>query len=126
MGWYSANSNVISIDDAAGITRNVISEYGQLTKSEITSGCSCINGNTCRVQHNMQFYHFLKSSLSKEGHLKIISKSNKYHIAGVPCTALLWKLLMQKSVIENRATTTQYRTNLSSLDVYMATVNLDI
>ena len=73
MGWDAANVNVIIIDDAAGNSRNVISEYGQLTKAEITFGCAYINVNTCRAQLNIQFYHCLQSSLSKEVQLKIIS-----------------------------------------------------
>ena len=126
MGWDASNSNVISFDDAAGIVHNVISEYGQLTKEEITDICAYISDNNHRAQHIMQLYHCLQYSLSKEGQLKIISERNEYNIGGVPCASLLWKLLIQKVVIDTRATVTQYRTKLSSIDVYMDTVNSDI
>ena len=49
MGLDAANINVISIDDAAVNARNMISEYGQLTKADITAGCTYINGNTRRA-----------------------------------------------------------------------------
>ena len=126
MGWTLAQANVLSCNDANNVARNIITKYGWLTKECIMAGCAYINGNTCQAQHNMQMYHCLQASLIKEGQLKIIEECNKYHIGSIPCAALLWKLLMHKSVIDTQAMATQYRTNLSSLDIYMSTVNSDI
>ncbi len=44
------------------------------------------------------------ASLTKDGHTKIIAEQSKYHIGQHPCAALLFKLLMQKAVINTRAT----------------------
>ena len=38
----------------------------------------------------------------------------------------LFKLMIQKSVIDKRATSTHLRENLTNLDAYMSTVNSDI
>ena len=41
----------------------------------------------------------------------------------VPSTALLYKLLMQKAIIDTRATTYNIRTSLNNLSTCMGTVN---
>ena len=43
-----------------------------------------------------------------------------------PVVELLFKLIMQKAVIDTRAKATYLRYNLTNLDTYMSTVNSDI
>ena len=43
-----------------------------------------------------------------------------------PVVELLFKLMMQKAVINTRATDTYLRNNLTNLDTYIYTLNLDI
>ena len=44
----------------------------------------------------------------------------------VPSTALLYKLLMQKAIIDTRATIYKFRTSLNNLSTYMGTINSNI
>ncbi len=67
------------------------------------------------------------ASFTKEGHIKILAKQDKYHVSQGKnchaCAALLFKLLMQKAIINTCATSSLLHENLSSLDSYMLTVN---
>jgi hypothetical protein len=66
----------------------------------------------------------------KEGRIKILAEQDKYHVGEGTnrraCAALLFKLLMQKAIIDTRATASLLRENLSSLDTYMSTVKSNI
>ena len=43
-----------------------------------------------------------------------------------PSTALLYKILIQKAIIDTRATTYKFRISLNNLSTYMGTVNSNI
>ena len=57
---------------------------------------------------------------------KILAERNQYHINGIPSGPLLFKLLMQKAIINTWATTSLMRENLSNLDSYMTNVKSDV
>lgn len=130
-GWNLAGSNVINIPDSNQQNRNLIEEYGRLTTDEIRAHAETyVALETRQSQNNMQLYYCISSSLSKEGQLKILAEQSKYHVGAGndrrPSGALLFKLLMQKAVIDTRATASFLRENLSSLDTYMSTIKSDI
>ena len=85
-----------------------------------------MDANSHQAQNNVQLYHCMLNSLTKAGKLKILAESQKYHTRESPCGPLLFKLLMQKAIIDTRATATMFRDNLSSLDTYMSSVNSDV
>ncbi len=66
-------------------------------------------------------FHCIMNSLTEEGLLKILTEQDKYHIGApndhTPLGPLLFKLLMQKAIIDTRATSSLLHENLSSLDV---------
>ena len=64
--------------------------------------------------------------MTEAAHLKIVAESNKCMDDETPVDELIFKLMMQKAVIDTRATSTHLRENLNSLDTYMSTVNSDI
>jgi hypothetical protein len=126
-GWRAAGANVIDIPDAHGNNHDLINEYGQLTDEQIRNHCATyIANDTRQAQNNAQLYHCIQNTLTKEGQLKILAERDKYHINHVPCGPLLFKLLMQKAIIDTRATASLFRDNLSSLDTYIVTVNSNI
>ena len=130
-GWNLTGGNVIDIPDGDNVDRNVINEYGRLTMEEIrTHALTYIAGQTRQAQNNMQMYYCISSSLTKEGQLKILAEQDKYHVGAGddrrPCGPLLFKLLMQKAIIDTRATASLLRENLSSLDTYVSSVKSNI
>ena len=60
------------------------------------------------------------------GAAKIIAKSTKYHMVSNPCGALIFKLILQKYIIDIRDIAFNMRYNLSSIDTSISTENLDI
>ena len=88
-------------------------------------------GQTCHMQNNTQMHHCIMNSLTNDGQLKILAECNRYHHNGnplnqMPSSTLLFKLLMQKAIINTRATTSLLHKKLLSLDTYMAMVNSNI
>lgn len=71
-------------------------------------------------------YHCLRNSLTDEAANNILSERENYHINQEPSGPLLFKLLVQKAVVDVRATATLLRTNLTELVKYMDLVNCDI
>ena len=60
------------------------------------------------------------------GTAKIVTKTNKYYIENHPYGYLLFKKILQKTILETSETASNMRENLSSLDTYIATVNSNI
>ena len=61
-------------------------------------------------------YHYISNALSEVVHLNIVVESHTYMMQGTPVGELMFKMLMQKSVINTRATSYQLRDNLRNLD----------
>jgi hypothetical protein len=89
-----------------------------------------ITDESCHAQNNMQMFTCIIASLTKEGCIKILTKQDKYHVGEDAncraCAALLFKLLMQKAIIDTHATASLLHENLSSLDTYMSMVKSNI
>ena len=68
-------------------------------------------------------------SLSEEGRKKVTSEQQSYHVdeeCTYPSAAMLFKVLMNHTPVDNRTTTTMYCNNLAALKVHMGVVNRDI
>ena len=133
-GWNAGQGNIISVPDAQGNNRNLLTEYGRLTLEDIRTFVSTYSvaaagqpapQNRCR-QNDYQLYVFLSDSLSKEGQLKLLAETDSYSINGNPSGSLFYKLLMQKAIVDTRATASHLRENLTNLDSYISTVDSNI
>jgi hypothetical protein len=71
-------------------------------------------------------YQSLMNSISKEGKDKITIWKSQYCIGQRPSGNLLLKIIIQESHLDTNATATSIRKKLSSLDVYILTINSDI
>ena len=87
---------------------------------------TCVANESWLAQNNAQLYASLSKSLTQEGYLKIVDKSNSYQINEVTIGTLLFKLLMSKAVVNARTTASHLRDNLTSLDAHMASINSNI
>jgi hypothetical protein len=128
-GWYAGEGNILSIPDSLTppINRDLIREYGRLTIAEITDHVTnYINGNSRRTQNSAQMLSCIKESLSDAGKLKILSESDKWKVNGKESGVLLFKIIMQKAVVDTRATSSFFRENLTSLDSYITTIDSNI
>jgi hypothetical protein len=133
-GWDLTGANIINVPDAAGTMHNLIRNYGQLTTDEIRAHALTYAFHENRLsQNNMQMFNCIMNTLTKTGMTKILAEREKYYVQQPnhpentrPSGALLFKLLMQKAIIDTRATASLLRENLSSLDTHMSVVKSNI
>ena len=89
-----------------------------------------MDNDSRKTQNNSQMYCAIMNSLAEECSNKLINLPSEYTIgigtARFISVILLHKALMQKAMVDTRSTSSNFRTNLSSLDTYMPTVNSDI
>ena len=124
-GWNRAPSDIITITvNNQGI--NLLTEYGRITTDDITANATYMGMQNRLAQNDAQMYHCIKNSLTPEAERKILAERESYHINNVPSGPLLFKLLMQKAIIDTWATSSLMRENLSNLDSYITTVKSDI
>ena len=126
-GWTNQIADIINIPDDGNVSRNLLTEYGRLTINNIkTYGSNYINTQSRQAQNDMQMYHCIKNSLTDAAEKSILSERDKYHNHNQPSGPLLYKLLMQKAIIDTIATESLFRENLTNLDSYMSSVKSDI
>ena len=124
-GWNSPQSDIVNVQ-VAGQDVNIFTGYGQVTTQDIRAHSTYLGNQDRRAQNDAQLYHCIKNSLTPEAERKILAERDQYHINGIPSGLLLFKLLMQKAIIDTWATSSLMRENLSNLDSYMSTVKSDI
>lgn len=105
---------------------NILTGYGQVTTIDIANNATYLGNQDRRAQNDTQMYHCIKNSLSPEAERKILAERDSYHINGVPSGPFLFKLQMQKAIIDTRATSSLMKESMSNLDSYMSTVKSDI
>ena len=64
--------------------------------------------------------------MTASAHLKIVADNQKYTVKGAPAGEILFKILMQNSVINARYTKPHLRENMTNLEAYTANVNSNI
>ena len=77
-------------------------------------------------QNSVQLFHCLANFIIEAAHLNIVVKWRKYMDGVTPVGELLFKLIMNKDIIDTRNTATHLRENLTNLDTHMSTVNSNI
>ena len=126
-GWNQPGGDILSTLDDNGVTRNLITNYAQLTKANILISVRTYIGNqNRRAQNSVQLYYCLVNSLTEEAQLMIVEETDEYYEQQTPVGELLFKLLIQKATVDSRSTASHLRDNLATLDVYMTTVNSNI
>ena len=125
-GWDTGAGDIIHIN---GI--NSIKHYGRITADDIRVNASLyVNNNSRQTQNNEQIYRCIMNSITEECTNKIINRPSEYSIIrdrqAFVAAILLHKSLMQKAIVDTRSTSSNFRTNLSSLDSYMPLVNSNI
>ena len=125
-GWMAQGGDIIRIN-VAGEDINLLTQYGRLTADQIRIfGATYINQQNRQRQNDAQMYHCLRNSLTEDASNKILAERDNYYINQEPSGPLLFKLLVQKAVVDVRATASLMRTNLIELTKYMELVNCDI
>ena len=133
MGWMSGILDIVTSEEGADLeeVENLIWNYGTLTLEQVVeSERRYIALPQRKAQDTYMLYMCLMASLSDDAQEKVMIWADQYQIeiddtkynSGV---ALL-KVIIRESHLDTNATTSQIRTKLSSLDMYITTVNCDI
>ena len=106
---------------------NLLSNHGELTMEEIHKfELTYVEGNSRSAQDCNMLYTCLMSSLSKAGKSKVVIWEDQYTINGIKSGNLLLKTIIRESHLDSNATTTSICTQLSSLDIYVTTINSNV
>jgi hypothetical protein len=127
-GWYTGEGNILMIPDSLTMNRDLIKEYCRLSLDDIKAHVSTyITGNSRRTQNSAQMLSCIKELLSDAGKLKILSEVDKWKVDDKESGVLLFKVIMQKAMVDARATSSFFRENLTSLvDSYITTIDSNI
>ena len=71
-------------------------------------------------------YTYIMVSLSEQGRNKVANLQEKYTVLGIKSGLLLYKIVTQKAVVDNRATVTHLRQSLMNLDTYITSCGSNI
>ena len=85
--------------------------------------------NNRKAQNNWMCHMYILNTLTDQGCKKITNQPGKYHVDDkqeFPSGCMVFKVLTNQALIDNRTTTTLHRNNLMSLDIYMVTVSSNI
>jgi prefoldin subunit 5 len=110
-------------------TKDLIESYGELTYEDVKRHANTyVNTETRSAQDSVMLYLCIMSSLSEAGQKKVRSRGLTYPFMsgdkGVG--TLLLKVVVMVAHVDTRATVTQVRTKLSSLDKTMKDMESDI
>lgn len=108
-------------------TTNLISNYGDITLEHVQNHARLyINSQTRAAQDSYMAANCLLSSLSSTAIDRITIWRDQYTFNGIPSGPCLFKIIIRETYIDTNATVTHIRTQLSSLDIYLPTIQHNI
>lgn len=124
-GWLDT---ILNIYDEHGTSKDLLTQYGEITMSQIKDHVSTYHNKKGRAaQDSMMLFTCITNSLTQQARKKLILYKKEYYINDrTPSGALLLKVLIRESHIDTNATVKIVRENLSSLDIYMVKIDSDI
>lgn len=126
-GWFTGQGNILTISDTLAANQDLIKEYGRLLMAEVKAHVlTYITANHCRAQNSTQMLLCIKESLTEARKLKLLSESDQWKASDVENGPMLFKYIVQRAVVEIRATSSFYQENLTSLDSYITTIDSNI
>jgi len=129
MGWDRGQGNIISIPDSKTppVLRNLIDEYGMLTLEEIKAHVETYrNLNNRQAQNAAHMCTFLLDSLDTHTREAMTSSSKEWSIDGKGYGPLLYKVIINKTIVDNHHTTTYLEDRLEGLPNFMVEVDSNI
>jgi hypothetical protein len=85
-----------------------------------------IGQETHQAQNDVQLYYCIVNTFNEHGHLRIISEADSYTMKGTRSGIMMFKLIMRKANTDMRAAASHLHENLTNIDSYMPTVDLNI
>ena len=118
---------IVTIRDNDGKERNLITNFGQLTKENVRAHASGYVSTQCRnAQNSMQMATCITASLSIKALNKVVNDAPLYRFGGVPSGPLLLKFLIDATYVDTVATCHLIRGQLGNLDDYMVSIDSNV
>ena len=130
-GWNRLPNGFLNIPNdltnPTGPSKNLIEQYGEIDLEHIKRYDMTYIGTPSReAQDNRNLYECIMATLTKEAKDIITIWEEDYWINNEPSGTLLFKVVVRESYVDTNATTSAIRSRLSSLDLYMPTINSNI
>jgi len=130
MGWTHPHASICSFQvthDGQQIDVNIIEEYGRYTITDLRTHVETYYDQATRTaQYANMMYYCILNSITENANNRVINEQDQYVINGISSGPLLFKFLMNVVTIDTRATITNIRMDLSTLDSYISVVQFDI
>ena len=122
-GWDAINKpNTVKGDPV-----DLIDQYALISLEDLTKETeSYVDTHSRNAQNSIQMYTCIMASLSEEGRKKVTNLQGKYTVLGIKSGPLLYKIVTQKVVVDNRSTITHLCQSLMNLDTYMTSCGTNI
>lgn len=126
-GWTKGVGDIITIPNSNGNDKNLIKSYGQLSLENIKSKVISYAGTECRAAQNLtQMCTLLLDSLAEGTRMEIMQVKEEWSINEEGHGPMLFKVLMNKTVVDNNHTTRFLKDRYNELPQMMTTFNSDI
>jgi hypothetical protein len=118
---------IVTIPDNDGTKRNLITNFGQLSKANVKAhAVHYVNSKTRDAQNSMQMAICITASLSIRALNKVINDAHHYRFNGVTSGPLLLKYLIDATYVDTVATCHLICSKLGDLDDYMVSINSNV
>jgi hypothetical protein len=122
-GWGRILDVTEDARDPLGITKNLLEEFMTLSLTQVQDHATTyVNQQSRSAQDSMQIYQCIMSSLTAKA--KVLPHTEDYTVANQVSGTCLLKLLIGLATNDTNARTIRKR--LSSLDIYMRSINSDV
>lgn len=128
-GWHTVFEIPNDLNELEPVqhTTNLLSNYGDISLEHIQEHArTYVTAHSRAAQDSYMAFNCLLSSLSATAIDRITIWRDQYMINGVPSAACLFKIIIRETYIDTNATVTHIRTQLSSLDQYLPTIQHNI
>jgi hypothetical protein len=118
---------VITMNDAAGLPRDLINDYGRLSLADVRAHAATYVGLETRVaQNSFMLYLLLADSMTPEFKNKVLLHVADFTVTNQPVGACLLKTIISQTYLDTRATTAHIRDTLveSSQQMLLFTGNV--
>ena len=126
-GWTKGKGQITNIPNAKGEQCDLFQEFGRLTVDDIKAHIRTYQGTNLRAEQNSEaLATCIMQSVADNTEAELLSTLHEYEIEGKEYGELIFKALMQKTLIDNQQTTRHLRDQYDQFPQYMMQVESDI
>lgn len=132
MGWSEGAMNITKFVNSAGLTIDLVEQYGQIDSATLKTQCDDFarqggpKFESRAAQNNHMMSICLNNTLTADAKSRLLPYRAEYNFDGIDYAPLMFKTIMRLATIDSVATTEALRANLRELPAYTATVKGDI